>query len=190
MNNESNDMNNLVGKILVSTPSIPMKYLNKSMVYMCRHDCNGTVGIIVNKIIPGMEVHKILQKLSVNTLDIANISISFGGPEEIDQCFMIHSDDFMSPNSVVINKHIALTINGDLVKAMTLNVGPTRKILCMGCCLWEPYQLEDEIAANYWIPIDQDDALIFGDSKMDKWSKAILKIGSHSHVFAASSGNA
>jgi putative AlgH/UPF0301 family transcriptional regulator len=44
--------------------------------------------------------------------------------------------------------------------------------------------LENEVASSYWIPIEADEALIFGDSKVDKWSKALLKIGSHTSVFS------
>lgn len=183
------DISKLSGMILVSTPIIPIKYMQKTMIYICKHDIEGTVGVIINKIIPGMEVHAILKKLNVSVDNIDNIRINFGGPEEINQCFMIHSDDFFTANSAIINNHVALTINGDLVKAITLKVGASRKLLCMGCCLWEPYQLEDEIASNYWIPIVQDDALIFGSANADKWKKALMKIGSHSNIFASISGN-
>lgn len=186
----NDDMSKLSGKILVSTPIIPIKYMKRTMIYVCKHDYEGTVGIIINKIIPGMEVHSILKRMHMNVKNIDNVNVNFGGPEEIDQCFILHSDDFMSPSSVIINNHVALTINKDLVKAITLNVGPSRKLLCMGCCLWEPYQLEDEISSNYWIPIVQDEALIFGRSRVDKWKKALLKIGSNSNIFASISGNA
>ena len=63
-------------------------------------------------------------------------------------------------------------------------------MLCMGCCLWEADQLEEEVASGYWVPIEADEALIFGDPRADKWSKALLKIGSHSNVFAEAAGNA
>lgn len=185
----SNDVSNLTGMILVSTPMIPIKYLKKTMIYICKHDTEGTVGVIVNKPIPGMQAHSILKRLHIDTSNISNVNIHYGGAEEIDQCFMLHSDDFMLRGSVVINNHIALTINGDLIKSLSLRTGAIHKLICMGCCLWEPYQLEDEISANYWVPIHQDNALLFGSDKT-MWESALLKIGGHTNVFAGSSGNA
>jgi putative AlgH/UPF0301 family transcriptional regulator len=60
----------------------------------------------------------------------------------------------------------------------------------MGCCIWDSELLENEVASGYWIPVALDEALIFGDPKVDKWSKALLKIGSKTGVFSDIPGNA
>ncbi|GHU14611.1 UPF0301 protein [Alphaproteobacteria bacterium] len=190
MSNCHSDIHNLAGKILLSTPSISNEYLTKSMIYVCSHDKNGAVGIVVNKLIPNMSIKDILEKLNVSAEGIENIDTHFGGSEEIDRCFILHSDDYMSPESTEISSNIALTINSDIVRAMTSTGGPSKKILCMGCYLWDPEQLENEVASSYWIPIEADEALIFGDPKADKWSKALLKIGFQTNLFLDTHGNA
>jgi putative transcriptional regulator len=96
----------------------------------------------------------------------------------------------LATESTIITGNVALTINSDIIRAMTSSGGPEKKILCMGCYMWEPDQLENEIAASYWIPIDSDEALIFGDPKVDKWSKALLKIGAQTDVFSDIHGTA
>jgi putative transcriptional regulator len=96
----------------------------------------------------------------------------------------------MTSDSSIIGGHIALTINGDVIKVIASHIGPKRKLLCMGCCIWETEQLENEVASSYWIPIDSDEALVFGDPKADKWSKALLKIGSQTNMFSDLQGNA
>jgi putative transcriptional regulator len=190
MINMNNDIRNLTGKILISTPSISNEYLNRSMVYICSHDKNGAMGIVINKIIPNMSIKDILKKLQISFSGVENIDTYFGGTNEIDRCFIIHSDDYLSAESVIISDHVALTINSDILRAMTSSGGPSKKILCMGCCLWETEQLEDEVASSYWIPVDADEALIFGNPSVDKWSKALMKIGSRSNLFLDTSGNA
>ena len=190
MSNNSNDISNLMGKILLSTSSISNEYLNKSMILVCSHDKNGAMGIVINKLIPNMSTRNILEKFKIKSKDINNIDIHFGGSEEIDRCFALHSDDYLANESSVISNNIALTINVDIVKALTSNGGPSRKILCMGCCIWDSYQLENEVASSYWIPIEADEALVFGDPHADKWSKALLKIGSNTNVFSDFHGNA
>jgi putative transcriptional regulator len=190
MKNINNDIQNLLGKILLSTPSISNEYLNKSMVLVCSHDKNGAMGVVINKLIPNMSIKSILERLKINSDDIENIDTYFGGPEEIDRCFILHSDDYLSQESTIVSNNIALTINSDVIRAMTSSGGPQKKILCMGCCIWDAEQLENEVASSYWIPIEPDEALIFGDPKVDKWSKALLKIGSQTSVFSDTHGTA
>ena len=190
MSNKDSDIQHLTGKILLATPTVSDSYLNKTMVYICAHDKNGAMGVIINKMIPNMSVCSILKNLRVGAKGVQDIDIHFGGLEDTDRCFIFHSDDYMSQGSMIISEHIALTINPDILRVITSDGGPERKMLCIGCCTWEPEQLEEEVASGYWVPIEADEALIFGDPRADKWSKALLKIGSRTNVFAEDAGNA
>ena len=190
MSNTDSDIQHLTGKILLATPSISGNYLHKSMIYICAHDNHGAMGVIINKLIPDVTICRALKKLYVLDQGIKNINIHFGGLREPDRCFVFHSDDYMFSDSAIISNRIALTINSDILRVITSKEAPKRKMLCCGCCLWESEQLEEEVAAGYWVPIEADEALIFGNPKVDKWSKALLKIGSRTNVFSGSSGNA
>ncbi|MDR2723634.1 MAG: YqgE/AlgH family protein [Holosporaceae bacterium] len=190
MSNEDNNIRNLTGKILFSTSSGSSEYLNKSMIYLCSHDRNGAMGIIINKLIPDMTVCNVLKKMKISTKGVENLNILFGGIEESDRCFILHSDDYMSSHSTIIHDRVALTINGDILNVITSSKGPEKKLLCMGCCIWDMDQLENEVASSYWIPIEPDEALLFGNPKMDKWGKAWMKIGSKTNVFLDLQGNA
>lgn len=193
MSNVKNDIENLTGKILLATPAISNEYLNKSMVLVCSHDENGAMGLIINKPIPSMSIRNLMRRLNLDSRGLENFEVYFGGLEETDRCFVLHSNDYMSEESTVVKDGIALTINTDVIKASLTggwNQGPRAKIICIGCCVWEVDQLENEVASSYWIPIESDEALIFGNPKVDKWGKALLKIGMHSSLFSRESGNA
>ncbi len=190
MSNIKNDIENLTGKILLATPAISNEYLSKSMVFICSHDRTGAMGLVINKPIPNMDIKSLLQKLQVNSDGLENLEMHFGGLEETDRCFILHSDDYLASESTRIKNNIALTINTDIIRASTSNSGPQKKIICIGCCMWEVEQLENEVASSYWIPIESDEALIFGDPRADKWSKALLKIGLHTNLFLNMSGTA
>ena len=190
MSNIKNDIENLTGKILLATPAISNEYLNKSMVFICSHDKSGAMGLVINKPIPNMDIKSLLQKLNLRSEGLGNIEMHFGGLEETDRCFILHSDDYLASESTIVKGNIALTINTDIIRASISNGEPQKKLMCIGCCMWEVEQLENEVASSYWIPIDSDEALIFGDPKADKWSKALLKIGSHTNLFLNVPGNA
>jgi putative transcriptional regulator len=160
------------------------------MVLVCQHDKDGALGVVINKLIPNMSVCNILQRLKINVDGIVNLDIHFGGLKEVDKCLILHTDDQMFSNSKNIINNLAFTMNEDVIKVVTSKGGPKQKLICLGCCLWEADQLENEVASSYWVPIDTDEALVFGDPKSDKWSKALLKIGSHTNLFSSLHGNA
>jgi putative transcriptional regulator len=189
MSINNNDIRNLTGKVLLSTLFDSSSYLDKSMVYVCSHDKNGAMGIVINKPISDIDIRNLLKSLKINNKELENLNIYFGGVEEIDRCFILHSDDYMSSSSSLISNHVALTINKDILNVITARGGPSKKLICMGCCIWDADQLESEVASSYWVPIDQDEALIFGDYRVDKWKKALLKIGSQTSIFSDIQGN-
>lgn len=184
------DIRNLTGKILLSTSSIGNDYLAKSMVYVCGHDKTGAIGVAVNKLIPNFSILSILEALHLKTDDMNDVNIHFGGPCEAGKCFTIHSDDYQASTSTRINNNISLTVDPDIIHALTSKRGPSKKILCIGCFLWEAEQLELEVASSYWIAINSDEALIFGNPLIDKWSKALLKIGSQTTLLSSAHGTA
>ncbi len=195
MNNKNmrnNKLTNLTGYILLSSPNIMSNYLNRSMIYICDHSNDGALGVVINKLIPDMNISSILQRLNIKNEQIMDSYplIYFGGIEEIDKCFIVHSDECMIKYSQIINNHIALTISDNFIKSFTELNESKRKIVCIGCYTWSKNQLENEIALNYWIPIPADEALIFGNPFVDKWSKAFLKIGMNSKLFLNQRGNA
>lgn len=194
MSKLKNDVKNLTGKILLATPAISNEYLSRSMVLVCSQDDNGAMGLIINKPMPNMNIRKLITKLNwgdVGGLD--NFNVYFGGLEETDRCFVLHSDECMSEESAIIRDGVALTINSDIIRASVSGgwyQSPREKMICIGCCMWDADQLENEVASSYWIPVESDEALIFGNPRADKWSKALLKIGVHTNLFSRESGNA
>jgi putative transcriptional regulator len=160
------------------------------MVFICKHSKEGAVGVVINKLIPNITVCDVLEKLKINTEGVEDLEIHFGGLEEVDKCFILHSDDYMFANSVSVVNNIAFAMNEDVIKLVTSTCAPKKKLLCLGCGIWGPEQLENEVASTYWIPIEADEALIFGDPMADKWSKALLKIGSRTNLFSNLQGSA
>lgn len=193
MSNVKNDIENLTGKILLATPAISNEYLNKSMVFVCSHDENGAMGLIINKPIPSINIKNLMRRLNLDSNGLERLEVHFGGLEETDRCFVLHSDDYLFEESTIIRDGVALTINSDVMRASLTggwNQGPREKMICIGCCIWDVDQLENEVASSYWIPIESDEALIFGNPRADKWSKALLKIGMHTSLFSREAGNA
>ncbi len=187
MSNTKNDIQNLSGQILLATPNISDAYMQKSMVFICQHSIEGAIGVTINKIIPDFSF---MPRIALNEV-IGNVKIHMGGNYDLDNCYILHTNQNLYENTIFVYDKVFLTTCGDILKSLAfMNNEPERKILSLGCYRWDPQQLEEEIALNYWIPIPADEALIFGDPLTDKWSKAFLKIGLRSPLFLDRIGTA
>lgn len=189
MSNRENDIQDLTGKILLATPNISDAYMSKSMVYICEHSDKGAMGVVINKILPNMNLLQIFTKMNFG--DVGDLEIHIGGDRDIDRGYILHTNKNIAENTVSVHDNILVTTCDNLVNSFAFMMSePERKILCLGCYRWDSQQLEDEVAANYWIPIRADEALIFGDPYADKWGKAFLKIGLHFPLFLDKFGRA
>ena len=189
MSNRENDIQDLTGKILLATPNISNAYMSKSMVYICEHSDKGAMGVVINKILPNMNLLQIFTKMNFG--DIGDVEIRIGGDRDIDKGYILHTNKNISENTIAVRDNIRITTCDNLVNTFAFIMGESeRKILCVGCYRWDSQQLENEITSNYWIPIRADEALIFGDSCADKWSKAFLKIGLRFPLFLDKFGRA
>ncbi|MBQ3564887.1 MAG: YqgE/AlgH family protein [Alphaproteobacteria bacterium] len=187
----TNNIQKLTGKLLLSTMATPSdKYLSKSIVLVCQHSKDGAMGLITNKVVPDLEILSLLNKTDLSHLQNKNnMPFHLGGTENTDKCFVIHSNDFKFESSRKIDKQMSFATFDDLFRIPPLSA-PKNKIACVGCCSWEPGQLEDEVGRTLWIPLDADKDLIFGNPFFDKWRAALFKIGSKSKLLLEKFGNA
>ena len=49
----------LVGKLLLATPSMGDPRFRKSVIFICAHDENGAMGLVINHRLPGLEFQSI-----------------------------------------------------------------------------------------------------------------------------------
>ena len=105
---------NLTGQILVSMPSLEAERFFKTVIYMCAHSSEGSMGIIINKKIDYDLYPGLLDQLGIkNSSDNKNLFISYGGPIESGRGFVLHSDDLINKDTLTIDKGIALTNTAD-----------------------------------------------------------------------------
>lgn len=89
---------NLQHHILIAMPSLDDPYFARSVVYLCEHNENGAMGLVINKPIEQLSVGKILQKLKISP-DIRDENQSLekpvlvGGPVSEENGFVLHSGD-------------------------------------------------------------------------------------------------
>jgi len=181
------------GKLLIAMPGIGDPRFEHSLIFLCSHNEDGAMGLILNKTAPGVKLGDILEQLDIETADAphAKLPVRFGGPVETQRGFVLHSADYESQvNSLVVNDAFAMTATLDVLEDVALGQGPAQLLIMLGYAGWGPGQLEDEIASNGWLTTDADPAIVFGEGDTEKWSAALKTLGVDPIVLSASAGHA
>ena len=156
---------NLTGQILVSTPALQDERFFKTVIYMCAHSSEGSMGIIINKKIDFDLYPDLLEQLGIDkSINNNKLFIRYGGPIESGRGFILHSDDIIKKETLNINKGVALTSTADFFTELTKGNGPKNSILALGYAGWEKGQLEKEIENGDWLLVPSNDELIFNEN--------------------------
>jgi putative transcriptional regulator len=168
----------ITGQLLIATPQMDDPRFKKSLIYVCGHDKNGAMGIIINRPMPSPTFPELLFQLGIETLpQYPNTKIYFGGPVEGGRGFVLHSPDYDHEATVQITNNISLTATIDVVRAIAIGKGPTNAIMALGYAGWQAGQLDDELRSNAWLVAPGDTELLFDSDADRKWDQAMASIG-------------
>ena len=182
---------NLTGQIIVSMPSLEDERFYKTVIYICAHSSEGSMGIIINKKIDYDLYPDLLQQLGIDKpLNNKKLFIRYGGPVESGRGFVLHSDDMMRKETLNIDKGVALTSTAEFFDDLSKGKGPKNCILALGYAGWQPGQLEHEIMRNSWMSLSVDNSFLFDDEVSRKWSQAYKLMGIDPNSLSFESGHA
>ena len=181
---------NLTGQILVSMPSLQDERFYKTVIYICAHSSEGSMGIIINKKIDNIFYPDLLQQLGIDKSFNKKIFIRYGGPVESERGFILHSDDYTHKETLAIDKGVALTSSLEFFDDLTSGRGPKYSILALGYAGWGAGQLEEEIIKNSWMTIPIESSFLFDDEISAKWDRAYKLIGVDPFSLSQFSGKA
>jgi len=194
MNRDTHDEADfLAGRLLVAMPGIEDERFERAVLYMCAHDAEQAMAITVNRPVEGLTVFELLDKLGVRSeIKTQTNLVLMGGPVELERGFVLHTDDFNSPDSTLpLNDGLALTATRDVLDALASEIRhPRRAILALGYAGWGPGQLEQEVRDNIWLVCDADEDLLFDDDHAHKWTRALAKLGISADHLSVQAGRA
>jgi putative transcriptional regulator len=185
------DRTTLTGQLLVAMPSMSDPRFEKAVIYMCAHNEEGAMGLVINKLIESLTFTELLEQLDIDTGDIAqDVRVHFGGPVETGRGFVLHSAESMQDASLKVSDAVALTATVDILKQIARGEGPRRSLLALGYAGWGPGQLDSELQANGWLTVDPDEDLLFGEDLEAKWARSIGKLGFDPSSLSGQAGRA
>lgn len=184
----------LEGKMLIAMPTIGDERFERTLIYMCVHNPDGAMGIVVNKLAPNITFPDLLERLSIAMPPEAEritCPVLVGGPVEMGRGFVLHTQDYFSEESTLpVDEDVGLTASVDILRAMAGGHGPRHALLALGYAGWAPGQLDAEIQSNGWLHCDPDPELLFGLDIETKYHKALAKLGVDISLLSGDAGHA
>ncbi len=179
MSDASSPAASLVGRFLVAAPSMPDERFQKSVVFVCKHDDDGALGIIVNNKVEDLPLGQVYKQLGIEVpSNEVERAVLFGGPVETSRGLVLHSADYKRDETLLIDGGMALTASLEILKDMAGGSGPKQAWLALGHSGWAPGQLDREMQDNAWLVVDADAALVFDTDFDAKWQRALDRLGS------------
>lgn len=185
----------LAGKALISMPNMSDPRFQRAVVFMCAHDENGAMGLVVNHAIPGIEFDQLLGQLDIESdiridLKTLQIPVMNGGPVENSRGFLLHSADFNQPDTIIVDPHFSVSGTIEALKDVARGAGPSYLLFALGYAGWGPGQLDREIQDSAWLVVEADSDLIFTTPPAEKWEAALQKLGIDPSMLSSYAGRA
>ncbi len=181
----------LTGQLLVAMPNMLDSRFARSVIYICTHNEDGAMGLIVNRLYGSLNFRNLLEQLDLKLApEVEDVDIHFGGPVEVGRGFVLHSADYLREGSNRVVDHVALTATIDILKDMAVGQGPRQSLMALGYSAWSGGQLEHELQQNGWLVVPSDTDLLFDKALETKWDRAIAKLGITPASFSGEAGQA
>ena len=134
-------LSSLRNHLLIAMPSLKNSWFEGSVTYLCEHNNEGALGLILNK--PSdFTFADVCEQLNIGCREhIAPIMMS-GGPVNPEQGFILHREagDWGATMNITEESH--LTSSKDILTAIARGTGPQNYRLGLGYAGWSAGQLD------------------------------------------------
>ena len=181
-----------MGQLLIAMPMMEDPRFAHSVIYMCAHNADGAMGLVVNKELESLSFSELLEQVGIDVQPPEKqIRVHFGGPVETGRGFVLHTADYDQGGTLTVDDAFAVTAASiDILRDIGSGAGPDRSLLALGYAGWGPGQLDAEIQANGWLHAPADPSLVFDTDIETKWQSAIAALGIDPTMLAGQSGHA
>ncbi|MEO7623817.1 MAG: YqgE/AlgH family protein [Gallionella sp.] len=153
---------NLTHHFLIAMPAMQEGVFAGTLTYLCEHNENGALGIVVNRPM-SLTMGEMLDQLNIplHHPSLGKTPVYFGGPVQTERGFVLHDTPANWESTLCINDKLALTTSKDILAAMGTGLGPRNVIVTLGYSGWDQGQLEHEITENIWLTVPASEHILF-----------------------------
>ncbi|MGH8398375.1 MAG: YqgE/AlgH family protein [Gammaproteobacteria bacterium] len=181
----------LINQFLIAMPSLKDPNFQQSVVYVCEHNADSALGIVINRPTP-VVLGDIFKQLSIEASDaqLVHRPVFQGGPVQMERGFVIHQPVGAWEATLKIGDNLGVTTSRDVLAAMARGEGPQNAFVALGYAGWSAGQLETELSSNSWLSTPADRSIIFETPVEQRWQAAAQLIGVDIALLSGDAGHA
>ena len=183
--------NDLTNHFLIAMPGLQDPNFARTVTYVCEHNDQGTMGIVVNRPM-NLVLGEMLDQLDIQSTEpsASDIQIYLGGPVQTDRGFVLHTGGRGWDSTLQITPGVSVTTSKDILEAIAQGRGPDHTLVALGYAGWSSGQLEEEMSANAWLSGPANDEILFRMSPEQRWLAAARVLGVDMNLLSVEAGHA
>lgn len=168
----------LTDQLLIAMPNLGDPNFYHSVTYICQHDEDGALGIMINRPLD-LTWSDIFQQMSLpcDSSAFAGQAVMEGGPVQRERGFVIHPREGEWESSLEVSDRLAVTTSRDILESMARGDGPAKALVALGYAGWGAGQLDMELASNAWLSVPCKEDLLFDTAFEQRWAAAARLLG-------------
>jgi len=181
----------LSNHFLIAMPGLQDSNFYRTVTYICEHDEQGAMGIIINRPLD-FDLADILNQMEITPESTESIHqpIFSGGPIQTERGFVLHSTGQSWDATVQVTPEISITTSRDILGAIASGKGPENSLVALGYAGWSEGQLEQELTSNAWLSGPADSQIIFTQPPEQRWKAAAQLLGVDLNLMSGEAGHA
>lgn len=177
---------------LIAMPQLEDSYFQRSVIYICEHNEQGTMGLVLNQP-TDLSIAELMAKMNfmmAGNYNYPDELVLAGGPVNMERGFILHTVTGKSfQHSYKVNDKLQLTTSADIIETFGTPLAPEKYLVTLGCASWGPNQLENEIADNSWLVVPANEHILFDLPYQNRWLAANQLLGIQNHNLAYQAGH-
>lgn len=165
---------------MLAEPFMQDPYFRRSVVLLCEHHEEGSIGFILNKSID-MNLNDLMSEFPPFEAEVF-----YGGPVQTDTLHYVHNVGELLEESVEVANGVWWGGNFDSLKFLIQSqlIHPDNIRFFVGYSGWSSGQLADELKYGSWMPANMDANYIFKTKPARLWSEVMYNKGNLYEVIA------
>ena len=168
----------LTHHFLIAMPNMVDPYFAKSLTYICEHNDQGALGVVVNRPID-LSLQALFERidLKLEPHELRDIPVYFGGPVQTDRGFVLHKPVGDWHSTLNVRDSLGLTTSKDILQAVGEGTGPKHLLITLCYAGWSEGQLEQELADNAWLSVKASEHILFELPAEERLPAAMALLG-------------
>ena len=168
----------LTHHFLIAMPNMVDPYFAKSLTYICEHNEQGALGVVVNRPID-LSLQSLFERINIalEPCELYDTPVYFGGPVQTDRGFVLHQPVGEWHSTLTVRDSVGLTTSKDILEAVGKGMGPAKMLVSLGYSGWAAGQLEHELGQNAWLSVAASEPIIFDLPDEQKLPAAMQLLG-------------